>query len=438
MGLCLKAGGWVVIKQVASPPLVFPAALSYLFKIMHLSNEFLLKCAKQYGTPIYVYNGDLILQRYRELFEFIPWPKLRVLYAMKANYNPAILTLLGEEGAGIDAVSPAEIVLALKCGYQENQILFTANNLTEREMHVARALGVLFNIDTLSTIDRFGRTFPGSDLCVRFNPDIVAGDNAKVQTAGEAAKFGILLSELNAVKELVQEHNLRVVGLHIHTGSGVKDPQKSLKAIQNLLEIATPKNFPELQFIDFGGGLAVPYLPEEERIDYASFGKTTAALFSAFCESYGRKLGLYFEPGKYIVAESGYLLVEVNALKTNRDRRFASTNSGFPHLIRPVLYGAYHHILNLSNPYGSPQTYDICGNICESGDSFATGRSLPEIREGDILAIQNAGAYCYSMGGIYNLRAMPAEILALGGKERMVRRRASEEELVESILADCL
>ncbi|NLF24705.1 MAG: diaminopimelate decarboxylase [Deltaproteobacteria bacterium] len=405
---------------------------------MHLSNEFLLQCAKRYGTPIYVYNGDLILQRYRELFEFIPWPKLRVLYAMKANYNPAILTLLGEQGAGIDAVSPAEIVLALKCGYQENQILFTANNLTAREMHVAHALGVLFNIDTLSTIDRFGRIFPGSDLCLRFNPNVVAGDNAKVQTAGEASKFGILLSELSTVKNLVKTHDLRIVGLHIHTGSGIKNPRKSLKAMQNLLEIATPENFPDLQFIDFGGGLAVPYHPEEERIDYASFGKNIAALFGTFCENYGRELGLYLEPGKYIVAESGYLLMEVTSLKNNQERRFANTDSGFPHLIRPVLYDAYHHIVNLSNPHGSLRTYDICGNICESGDCFASGRSMPKIREEDILAVQNAGAYCYSMGGLYNLRAMPAEILTLNGKERMVRRSSSEEELVESILAECL
>ena len=299
-------------------------------------------------------------------------------------------------------------------------------------------MGALFNIDTLSTLDRFGHIFPGSDVCLRFNPDVIAGDNAKVQTAGEASKFGILLSDVDEAVHILQKHELRCVGLHSHTGSGIKEPHKFLKAAQNLLNLATPKRFPDLQFIDFGGGFAVPYHPQEKRIAYSAFGHEMTALFTSFCKGYGRELGLYFEPGRYIVAESGYLLVEVNAVKSNRHRCFASTNSGFPQLIRPVLYGAYHHIVNLSNPHGPPAEYDICGNICESGDCFAVGRTLSEIREGDILAIQTAGAYCYSMGGYYNLRSMPTEILVLEGKERVVRRSASEEELVEAILAECL
>lgn len=404
---------------------------------VRLNRELLLEAARSFGTPLFVYDQDLILERYREVLTFTPWPQVKILYAMKANYNPEILRLLQNAGAGIDAVSAAEAILALKCGFSAEQILFTANNLTEREMRLAYALGVLFNIDDISTLRRFGEIFPESDLCLRFNPEVVAGENAKVQTGGEFSKFGLLFEQISEVREVTARHGLRVVGLHIHTGSGIKEKSKFLHALDNLLKVADRATFPDLRFIDCGGGLAVPYRPGEERVDYPVLGKELAARFAAFCNRYGRDLDLLFEPGKYLTAEAGSLLVQVVTVKRTRRKTFAGTDSGFPHLIRPVLYGAYHHIVNLSNPDGDLQSYDVCGNICESGDLFASDRLLPEIRPGDILQIQNAGAYCYSMGGLYNLRPMPAEALVGKGALRLVRRRASEEDLVDDILQEC-
>jgi len=317
-----------------------------------MNNDILINLANKYGTPLYVYDGDLILQRYKELYNFIKYPKLKILYAMKANYNFHILKMLNENGAYLDTVSPGDVLLALKAGFSPEHLLYTANNMTDKEMHEVYSLGVLFNIDTLSRLEKFGKAFPNSRVCIRFNPDVVAGEHEKVMTGGALTKFGILLEDLPKVLEIVAKYNLIVVGLHEHTGSGIADFNKILKSMDNLLNIATKENFPYLEFIDFGGGFKVPYSPEEHRIDYNEFGALITEKFIDFCKFYGKDLEMYFEPGKYVVAESGFLLVEVNNLKSNKGRLIAGTNSGFPQLIRPVFYDAHHEIKNLTNPVG--------------------------------------------------------------------------------------
>lgn len=397
-------------------------------------NRILIHLAKKYGTPLYVYNGDLILHRYSELFDFIKWPKLKILYAMKANYNTGILKLLSKYSAWLDTVSPAEVYLALKLGYPVNRILYTSNNITDAEMREVKKLGVLMTIGSLSRLKKYGQAFPGTEVCLRFNPDVVAGSHAYVQTAGNLTKFGILMQDVAKVKQITRRYNLKVIGLHEHTGSGIAETAKVYKSMNNLLGIARREFFPQLRFVDFGGGFKVPYKPDEKRIDYVTFGKKITDIFSKYCRDYGRELELYFEPGKYVVAECGHLLVEVNTLKNNRGRLIAGTDSGFPQLIRPILYNAYHIINNLTNPHGKVEKYDICGNICETGDCFAKQREIPQIREGDLLAIKNAGAYCYSMGGIYNLRAMPAEVLLYNGKDQLITGRLTHEQLAVSIL----
>lgn len=401
-----------------------------------VDSSILLKSAERYGTPLYVYDGDLIRQRYNELFDFIAWPSLRIYYAMKANYNIHILELLHREGARIDAVSLGDVTMAVKAGYRNNEILFTANNVTMDEISEIFRMGIPVNIESLSLLEKVGKTFSGSEVCLRFNTDVVAGEHRFVFTGGSESKFGILLEEVAEAKSIVTRHGLTVTGLHAHAGSGIRDTEKVFQSMKNLLSIATVENFPNLRFIDFGGGFKVPYRPDESRIDYRSFGVKTVKIFREFCDRYGKELELYFEPGKYIVAESGVLLTEVNTLKQNRDHLIAGTNSGFSQLIRPVFYDAYHHILNLSHPEGQLKKYDIYGNICESGDFFAKDREVAEIREGDILAIMNAGAYCYSMGSIYNLRPMPAEVIAEGGRERLSRRRLSFQEMIDTIASE--
>ncbi len=401
-----------------------------------LNRELLLALAGEYGTPLFVYDGDMVVARYRDLFGFIPYPGLKICCAMKANYNPGLLALLRDAGAGLDTVSPGEVIMALKLGFPKERIIYTANNMTDEEFEQVLATGVVMNIGSLSRLRKIAKTHPGMSLCLRFNPDVCDGDNAKTMTGGDLTKFGILLESVEEVKSLVREGNLKVIGLHEHTGSGLQRTESVYQSMENLMAIAAPENFPDLQFLDFGGGFKVPYKPGEARIDYVAMGAEITRRFEAFTERYGRKLDMLFEPGKYIFAEAGYLLTEVNTLKRNRSRLIAGCNSGFPQLIRPVLYDAYHEVWNLSNPDGKPQVYDVCGNICETGDRFAEQRELPEIREYDILAIRNAGAYCYSMGGVYNLRAMPAEVVVSGGKVVYVRRRLSSEELCDQILKE--
>ncbi len=399
-----------------------------------LAPEMLLHLADQYGTPLYVYDVDQVEARYRDLFTFIPHPDLHIFYAMKANFNVALLRRLRDIGAGIDAVSPAEVLLALKIGFPPERIIYTANNMTAAEVELVHKTGVTMNLGSLSSLRKFADAYPGSRVCLRFNPDVCDGDSVNTMTGGDLAKFGILLEEADDACAIARSGNLKVVGLHEHTGSGLQRAESVYQSMKNLMEIATNARFPDLEFMDFGGGFKVPYKPGEERVDYAAMGAEIVRLFNAFRTRYGRALRLYFEPGKYMVAEAGVLLTRVNTLKFNRTRAIAGCDSGFPQLIRPILYNAYHHIENLSNPLGPLRRYDVCGNICETGDRFAEQRELPEISEDDLLAIGNAGAYCYSMGGVYNLRPMPSEVVVEHGVARLARRGFTHEELAERIL----
>jgi diaminopimelate decarboxylase len=404
---------------------------------MQIDHQILIKAARDYGTPLYLYHFDLIKERYRELHQFIKHPRLKILYAMKANYSPEILKLLINEGAGIDTVSIGEALLATKLGAKSSNLLYTANNVTVAEMAQARNLGLLINIGALSTLEVFGKNFPGSDVCLRFNPEVVAGSHEKIQTGGKLTKFGLLFQDLAQVKELVEKYGLRVVGLHKHTGSGISDDGKYLEAVDNLLQIAIPEHFPNLRFIDLGGGFGVPYQPNEARFNYVAFGQKVTEKIITHEETTKQTLEVWFEPGRYLVCEAGYLLIEVNTIKNNRGRLIVGTDSGFPQLIRPVFYDAYHEIINLTGAGRTKRIYDICGNICETGDHFAKDRELPEIAEGDLLAIKNAGAYCYAMGGVYNLRPMPAEVAYTDGRIKVIRERLSAEDLVDQILGEC-
>ncbi len=402
-----------------------------------IPNALLTQLARNYGTPLFVYDADCVAARYRDLFRFIPSDSLKIQYALKANYQPGILKTLLALGAGIDAVSPAEVEYALRLGFAKERIIYTANNMTDAEFERVFSTGVLMNIGSLSRLRKIARDYKGMRLCLRFNPDVCDGDSVHTMTAGALTKFGILLDDVEEVKRLVKEGGLHVVGLHEHTGSGLQHAESVYAAMEKLMSIATRENFPELEMLDFGGGFKVPYKPGEAEIDYVAMGKVIAEKFAVFCDRYGKKLNMLFEPGKFLVAQSGHLVVEVNTIKHNRERLIAGCNSGFPQLIRPMLYGAYHQIDNLTNPDGKCFCYDVCGNICETGDRFAEQRELPEIREYDLLAIRNAGAYCYSMGGVYNLRPMPSEVVVSCEKVIAERKRLSDAELIDQILKEC-
>ena len=397
-------------------------------------NAALLRAAETFGTPTYVYSERVLRRQCAALRRHMSGIPFRLLYAMKANSSPAVLRILLDEDLGIDAVSPGELHLALRVGFPPERILFSANNMTDSEMEDAASAGVLLNIGELSRLEKFGRYAPGSDVCVRLNPQVGAGHHEHVITAGERSKFGIPVEQIDSIKDVAGRYGLQIVGLHQHIGSGIMSGDTLWKAMTVLLDAAA--SFPDIRFLNFGGGLGIAYSPGDRPIDLDDFGQRIVDPLSEYAEHHPSEgLSFWFEPGRYLTAEAGTLLVGVNTLKSNRGRIFAGTNSGMNHLVRPAIYGAYHAIFNLSNPDGPVATYDVTGNICESGDVFARSREVQEIREGDVLAILDAGAYAMAMASEYNFRPLPAEVLLTAdGELRLVRRRRSYQDLVDEAM----
>jgi diaminopimelate decarboxylase len=392
----------------------------------------LLRLAEEFGTPTYVYFAAIIRRQVAGLRQSLSGLPVQLLYAMKANSHPAVLAVMREAGLGIDAVSPGELLLARRVGLPAAAILFSANNMTDEDMHFAHSQGVLLNIGELSRLEQYGRTYPGSAVCVRLNPQIGGGHHAHVITAGARSKFGIPVGQIDAVQAVVARHGLRLVGLHQHIGSGILDAPLLGQAIQVLLDVAPA--FPDVQFLNLGGGLGIPYHPDEAPLDLSTLQHHLVPLLRTFAQTRSH-VQFRFEPGRYLVAESGVLLMRTNTIKHANDRVFVGTDSGFNHLVRPAMYEAYHALYNLSHPDGPLTRCDVVGNICESGDVFARDRWLQQVREGDVLAVLDAGAYGMSMASTYNLRPLPAEVMVeADGSARLVTRRQSVAELVDALL----
>lgn len=402
---------------------------------MPLSNDILLAVADQFGTPTYVYEEAVVRDRCRTLTTRLSGIPTRLLYAMKANSNPALIQIIRDEGLDLEAVSPGEVALLLKIGLPPAQIFYTANNTTDAEMHAVQETGVLFNIGEHSRLEKYGAAYPDSDVCVRLNPRIGAGHHRHVVTGGKLTKFGISLADIPDLLDTARRHRLRIVGLHQHIGSGISSTAQFAEAIEVLLDVAD--SFPDVRFLNFGGGLNVPYRDDEDPFDLEHIETRIVEPLRRFQERFPRPLEFWFEPGRYFVAEAGTLITRVNTIKQSGDRTFVGSDSGFNQLIRPILYDAYHRISNVSRPDGPLQTYDITGNICESGDLFARDRALPEIHEGDLLAIHDAGAYGMTMASEYNMRPLPAEVLVPPvGAPTLIRRRLTPDELADRYLSD--
>jgi diaminopimelate decarboxylase len=395
----------------------------------------LLQIAETVGTPTYVYEEPVIRAKCRALRDALRPAGARLLYAMKANSNPALLRLLKDEVDGLDAVSPAEVYLALRLGYDAKSILFSPNNTSREDMEAVHGTGVPVNLGELDGVRRFGEMSPGAELCVRLNPQIGAGHHRHVITGGRQSKFGLSPSHIPDLKAIAKRHRLRIVGLHQHIGSGYTDTDALWASMEFLLEAAS--SFPDLRFLNFGGGLGIAYRTGDTSFDISGFQEAIGGRLNDFRRRDGRQLALWFEPGRYLTAESGTLLVRVTAVKRTEGGTFVGTDSGFNHLLRPILYGAFHGIFNLSNPTGELEPVHVAGNICEAGDLFATDRALQHVREGDILAILDTGAYGMAMASTYNLRSLPAEVLiAAGGTVRLIRARKSPADFVGAFLAD--
>lgn len=390
----------------------------------------LTELANEYGTPLYVYDGDQIKRQYKRLSSAFQGIETRFLYACKALNNINIMRLLLKEGAGLDAVSINEVELGLLAGFQPNDILFTPNCVSMQEYERAVELGVRINIDNISILeqfgDRYGNTVP---VCVRLNPHIMAGGNVNISTGHIDSKFGISIHQLRHLTRVVKSHNIKINGLHMHTGSDILDAEVFLRGAELLFEAA--EHFPDLEYLDFGSGFKVAYKEGDVTTDIEALGAAISQRFAQFCKDYGRQLTLMFEPGKFLVSEAGVLLVKVSVVKQTTATVFAGVDSGQNHLIRPMFYNAHHDIVNVSNPEGTARIYTIVGNICET-DTFGYDRKLSEVREGDILAIKNAGAYGFTMSNNYNARFRPAEVLLLDGKPHLIRKRETLEDITRN------
>jgi diaminopimelate decarboxylase len=386
-------------------------------------------CA-QYGTPLYIYDRGQIQKRIKDLRETIgQFQHTEFLYAVKANYNPHLVSEIVKLGCGVDAVCIEEVKLGLACGAAPENIMFTENNITDEEMHEAVKLGILLNVGSMSRLEKFGQAYPGARVSIRFNPNIGLASHDTNITGGPDSKFGISFRDVRRVIATAAKYDLNIVGVHQHIGSGWLRMREPLLALDLLLEIA--EQIPNLEFVDIGGGLGIPYAPDEKELDAAELGSQIYTRMEEFVVSYGSRPVLRFEPGRYVIAEAGHLCARVNTIKQTISRKtVAATDTGMNHLVRPAMYGSYHHIVNVSNPKGFEKEYDIVGNICECADYFARDRSIPEIVEGDILCIENAGAYGMSMASNYQFRGLPAEILVDGQEIREIRKRETFEDLL--------
>lgn len=392
-----------------------------------MKNEELIQAAQTFGTPLYIYDAEKIQSQYRRLQKAFSPLQVKLHYALKALNNINVLRLLKAEGAGLDAVSIQEVELGLRAGFSPNEIMYTPNCVDIEEIEQAVAAGVMINLDNLSILEKFGNLYGQKvPCCIRINPHIMAGGNSNISVGHIDSKFGISIHQIRHIQRIVDNYGIHVIGLHMHTGSDILDADVFLRGAELLYEAAS--HFQELQFLDFGSGFKVAYKEGDMVTDIEHIGAKITASFQQFCSDYGRELELWFEPGKFIVSESGKLVVKTNVVKQTTSTVFVGVDSGQNHLIRPMFYNAYHHIENISNPSGEKKLYSVVGNICES-DTFGYDRFISEVKEGDLLAISNAGAYAFSMSNQYNARLRPAEVLYINNTMKLIRKRESIEDI---------
>ena len=404
----------------------------FIFAIMpqSLSPQQLRAIAEEFGTPLYVYHAEKIKEQFEKLTAAFRHTNTIFFYASKALTNVSILKYIKSLGANIDCSSINEVKLALHAGFPAQQILYTSNGISFEEIEEAKDLGVIINIDSLSNLEKFGKKFGHNyPVGIRLRPNILAGGNLKISTGHDKSKFGIPVDQVEKILSIVQQYHLQIKDLHIHTGSEIKDVDVFLKGIEVLFEIVP--HFPELEFIDLGGGFKVPYQEGDTETDMQLLAQKVKEDFARHAETRGKDLQIWFEPGKFIVSECGYFITKVNVIKETSSADFVSVDSGFNHLIRPMFYDAYHRIENISNPDGTEKKYSVVGNICET-DTFAWDRKLSEVREGDYLVFHNAGAYGFEMSSNFNSRYKPAEVLFKDGKAQLIRKRDVFEDLLRN------
>lgn len=394
-----------------------------------MTNQDLINIAAEFGTPVYVYDAESIKEQYGKLKNSFS-DNTRFFYACKALTNINILKYVNQLGADLDCVSINEVKLGLKAGFEPERILFTPNCVDLAEIEEAMAHKVHINIDNISILEQFGNKYGNSyPIFIRVNPHIYAGGNHKISTGHIDSKFGISIHQMRHIERVMKSTNILVEGLHMHTGSEIKDADVFLQGLEIMFELS--EHFPDLKYIDMGSGFKVSYQKDDMETDVQTLGKKVEKVFTSFLKESGKDLQLWFEPGKYLVSKSGHFLVKANVIKQTTATVFVGVNSGFNHLIRPMFYDSYHIIENLSNPNGPERIYTVVGNICET-DTFAWDRKINEVRETDIIVFRNAGAYGYEMSSNFNSRLKPAEVFYIDGKAHLIRKRDEFEDLLKN------
>jgi diaminopimelate decarboxylase len=366
-------------------------------------------------------------ERLKKAFEGV---NIRIKYATKALTNQAVLKVLRRAGAGADAVSIQEVKLSLMAGFAPENIMFTPNCSDFEEIREAIKLGVTVNIDNIPFLEKFGKEYGSSyPVCIRVNPHIDAGGNKKIMTGHKRSKFGISIDQMDIVYALTDQYKLSIAGIHVHSGSDFKSPEAFVQAAEVVFQVAMM--FTGLKFLDFGSGFKVAYKEGDHVTDIVELGIKMKEAFISFCKRYGKELEIWFEPGKFLVSECGFLFAKINVVKETPVCTFVGLNTGLNHLIRPMMYDAYHSVFNVSNPTGAKKKYDVVGYICET-DTFATDMEMSEVQEGNIVCLRNAGAYGFSMSSNYNSRFRPAEVMILDGKAVLIRKRETMEDLLRN------
>ena len=397
-----------------------------------MTNLDLLAIASEFGNPIYVYDSAKIASQYQKLTSaFSSIRNLRINYATKALSNVSILKLMRQLGSGLDTVSIQEVKLGLVAGFEPHSIIYTPNGVSLNEIEEVAKMGVQINIDNLSLLEQFGAKHSKTPVCIRINPHVMAGGNNNISVGHIDSKFGISIHQIPHLLRIVENTAMKINGIHMHTGSDILDIDVFLHAAEILFD--TAKHFKNLEFIDFGSGFKVPYQQNDIETNLEELGEKLSKRFVNFCKEYGHDLQLIFEPGKFLVSEAGHFVTQVNVVKQTTSTVFAQVDSGFNHLMRPMLYGSYHHIENLSNPNGKQRFYSVVGYICET-DTFGSNRKIAEITEGDLLVFRNCGAYCFSMASNYNSRYRPAELLWHDGKAHLIRKKETFEDILHNQL----
>ena len=414
---------------------------SYTDSIKFFGNEDPQALAEQFGTPLYVYNENILRERCQEFLGLSKHPGFRINYSAKANTNPHLLKIVQEEGCLVDAMSPGELLLNLKAGFAPNNILYVCNNVSDEELKFALSKNVLVSVDSLAQIERLCILNPNGKIMVRFNPGIGAGHSAKVVTGGKETKFGVDPEKLPQMLEILKKYNVRLAGINHHIGSLFMDGEDYMAAANVLLDLATRlPHLDELEAIDFGGGFGIPYekYDQKPRFDLQKFSTLLDKTLTEWSNKNNYKGLFYLEPGRYIVAECGLVLGSVFSHKQNGEKHYVGTDLGFNVLARPMLYDSFHDV-EIYRKNGEPDNtkieQTIVGNICESGDIIAKNRQLPMIQEGDVIAMLDAGAYGFVMSSNYTHRLRPAEVLIQkNGKAKLIRRRETFDDIFASIV----